>query len=132
MTRSQHIWFFIFLVFFSAVLLGITSSPFRNYVPVFWVLGGFGLHAYLCWKSWLELSEILVSKYPEILKRLGVNYRKSPIVQVDFFGIRNEKAELSKLSHEVAQKYVLIEVCFQLALLAFAITIVLALVVIYV
>jgi len=120
MTENQHKTYFLILFIGCIISILIFEPPMRNYVPVVWGLIGFGLHGFLFWKTWIDLSSLLIDQYQDRLDQNSVSYQvtqfKKTVNMMDLFFKRKA---LDSISADIKNRLSYYRTYFQLTLLAF-------------
>ena len=85
----------IILFCMSIIMMFFFNKQIRDYIPILFLLIGFMRFAYLTWKKFYELSDILINNYKDLLNDNGIQFKKfGGMNKVDFFDLITQREKL--------------------------------------
>ena len=129
MTTKLHNIFFTVLLLGCIVLTLRLDPPIRNYIPIVWGLMGFGLHWVLFIKTWLGLSRILIDENKTELAGLNIGYHDNGFKKtVDIVALLQDRKKIEAISTDIKIRLSYYRTFFRLAIIAFPMFAVLAII----
>ena len=120
MSEKQHVTCFLILLIGCVISMVIFEPPTRSYVPFVWGLIGFGLHGFLFWKTWIDLSSLLILKYQDRLDQDSVSYQVTQFKKtVNMFDLFLKRKALEPISADIKNRLSYYRTFFRLTLVAF-------------
>jgi len=84
---------------------------------------GFGFYGFLYWKSWIDLSNILVNKHKHFLKDKKISYHDTRFKKtVDMFSLLKKRHEIEEISNDMKIRLSYNRTFLRLVLVAFPMT----------
>jgi hypothetical protein len=120
MTERQHnISFIIFLIGCIGLILTL-DAPTRNYIPVVWGILGFGLHGFWTWKTWIDLSKLLIVEHQDKLDELNISFIDNRFkTTVDIFALLKDLKKIEKISADIKTRLSFFRTYIRLTAIAF-------------
>lgn len=102
------------------------EPPTQNYIPVVWGLIGFGLYGFLFWKTWIELSRILINQHKDKLIEMRIAYHDNRFKKtVDMYDLLHDRNNIGQISSDVKSRLSYYTTFFRLTAIAFPVFVVL-------